>query len=75
MNHRMPVRSAPKPGRLGAIEIADVRTERTKRELERNVGAETPGDPGSSGSAHGDGNIVRSGDADLPLDTSGINDA
>jgi hypothetical protein len=72
MNHRTPVRYATKPDRLDTIEIADERTERTKRDLERNIGAETPGDPGSSGAPHGDGNSVRGRDADLPLNT-GIN--
>jgi hypothetical protein len=60
MEHRTPVKHKSKADRLEAIEIADERTEKTKTELERNIGAETPGDPGSSGSPHGDGNSVNS---------------
>jgi hypothetical protein len=58
MNHRTPIKHVSKADRLATIEIADERTEKTKSELKRNVGAETPGDPGSSGSPHGDGNSV-----------------
>jgi hypothetical protein len=60
MNNRTTVKPNPKADRLEAIEIADERTEKTQAELERNVGAETSGDPGSSGSPHGDGNSVNS---------------
>ena len=58
---------ANKADRLEAIEIADERTEKTPDDLARNVGAETDGDPGNAGTPNGDGNLVRSGDADLPI--------
>ena len=56
-----------KAKRLEAIEIADERTERTPDDLARNVGAETDGDPGTAGTPQGDGNSVRSGDADISI--------
>jgi hypothetical protein len=72
MEHRTPVKQKSKTDRLETIEIADERTEKTKEELERNIGAETAGDPGSSGSPHGDGNSVNADRDDQPsadLDT------
>jgi len=62
-----------KADRLEAIEIADERTERTQSDLDRNIGSETDGDAGSAGSPQGDGNSLRRGDIDVPLnvDTGG----
>lgn len=60
-------KSSKKADRLAAIEMADDRTSRPKREIDRDVGAETPGDPGASGAPQGDGNTIRSRDADVPL--------
>jgi hypothetical protein len=54
--------------RLDLIEQADERTEESARERPRDVGAETPGDPGEQMSQPlGDGNYVREGDSDTPL--------
>lgn len=69
MKNKKPDKASKKTARLEAIHIADERTERTKNDLYRNVGAETEGGAGSAGTPSGDGNSVRSGDADLPLDT------
>jgi hypothetical protein len=58
VNNRTPVEFVCKTDRLASIEMADERTDKIKRELERNIGAEIPGEPRSTGSPHGDGNSV-----------------
>lgn len=56
------------PDRLDLIEQADNRTEESVRERERDVGAQTPGDPGDLLSQPlGEGNYVREGDLEEPL--------
>ena len=56
------------PDRLDLIEQADDRTEESARERERDVGAQTPGDPGDLLSQPlGEGNYVREGDREEPL--------
>ncbi|WP_431637852.1 hypothetical protein ACQVBX_08355 [Dyella sp. KULCS107] len=54
--------------RLDLIEQADDRTEESARERARDVGAQTPGDPGDLLSQPlGEGNYVREGDREEPL--------
>ena len=54
--------------RLDLIEQADDRTEQSARERARDVGAQTPGDPGDFLSQPlGEGNYVRQGDREEPL--------
>lgn len=56
------------PDRLDLIEQADNRTEESARERERDVGAQTSGDPGDLLSQPlGEGNYVREGDGEEPL--------
>ena len=51
-----------------AIELADERTERSPDDRARNIGADTPGDPGAQLSQpEGDGNYQRDGDNEIPL--------
>jgi len=54
--------------RLDDIERADERTEQSARERERDIGAQTPGDPGDLLSQPlGDGNYQKQGDEQIPL--------
>lgn len=54
--------------RLDLIEQADDRTGQSARERARDVGAQTPGDPGEFLSQPlGEGNYVRQGDREEPL--------
>ncbi|HET6432675.1 hypothetical protein [Dyella sp.] len=60
--------------RLDLIEQADERTEESARERARDVGAETPGDPGEQMSQPlGDGNYLREGNGNTPLREQGPN--
>lgn len=54
--------------RLDDIGRADERTEQSARERERDIGAQTPGDPGDLLSQPlGDGNYKKEGDEQIPL--------
>lgn len=54
--------------RLDTIERADERTGHTPREDNRDVGAQTPGDPGDLlNQPLGDGNYQKDGDEQIPL--------
>lgn len=54
--------------RLDAIEQADDRTAQSTRECERDIGAQTPGDPGDLLSQPlGEGNYQKQGDQQIPL--------
>lgn len=58
-----------KSDRLESIEIADGKTDETNRDRDRNIGADTEGSAGPAGAPSGDGNTIRNGDTELPLDT------
>lgn len=54
--------------RLEDIEHADERTEQSSRERGRDIGAQSPGDPGNLLSQPlGDGNYQKQGDEQIPL--------
>ncbi len=62
------LKAVDRAGREDAIERADERTGRSPDERARNIGAQTPGDPGTQLSQpEGDGNYQREGDTDVPL--------
>jgi hypothetical protein len=69
MEHSKLEKTSKRVDRLATIEMADDRTNGSKRDRDRNVGAETAGDPGAGGLPHGDGNTIRSGDTDAPLNS------
>lgn len=59
---------AAAPDRLDDIERADDRTPQSSRERQRDIGAQTPGDPGDLLSQPlGDGNYRKQGDEQIPL--------
>lgn len=74
----MKIQKADKPltksDRLKAIEIADERTERTRSDLDKNIGAETDGNAGLAENLQGDGNSVKSGDTHAPLSNGAVGD-
>lgn len=69
MNTDKADKASKKTDRLAAIEIADERTERSATDRARNIGADTDDGPGLAGTPGGDGNSIKSGDAEVPLDT------
>ena len=69
MGHSKLEKTSKRVDRLATIEMADDRTNGSKQDRDRNVGAETAGDPGAGGLPHGDGNTIRSGDTDAPLNS------
>lgn len=73
MNNPKQDMASRKADRLAAIEIADDRTNQSKRDRARNVGAESSGDPGAAGAPTGSGNTLRNGDSDLPLNVDTTN--
>jgi hypothetical protein len=63
-----PAQAAAGGDRLDTIEQADDRTAQSARDRARNIGAQTPGDPGDLLSQPlGEGNYRKQGDAQLPL--------
>jgi hypothetical protein len=60
--------SGPSADRLDTIGQADDRTAQSDRDRARDIGAQTPGDPGDLLSQPlGDGNYQKQGDAQVPL--------